>query len=233
MDKKGPGADHSFRAILKLLLVLLFIVIIGGGARFFINRSSEKKLAELQGLVSEMESSINVDSIRQYKIQKIIAIIELYNTKMSRHQKYEIAEIIVDVTKNFHNISADMICAMITLETGATWDPHYVSPYGNMGLMQLLPVTAMFVAERERINWTSPEQVLLNPVYNIRIGARYLSALIDVFDVDGGLLAYHEGPRQAAMLKNQVHFSTISQDSRDYIDTIQKLMQEYQHISLE
>ena len=69
MAKQTTVYEHSIQSLLKILLILLMLVAIGVGVKYFFNRSSEARLTELQSLVSEMQSSINVDSIRQYQIQ--------------------------------------------------------------------------------------------------------------------------------------------------------------------
>ncbi len=232
MEKQVSEGEKSFRAMIRVLVILLLVVAIGTVIRFFLNQSSEAKLLELEERVSEMKSSIHIDSIRQYQVQKIITIIELYNHKMTRQQKYEIAQVIVTGAEQFPNISVDLICAIITHETGGTWDPRYISTSGSMGLMQIMPITGMLISEFERINWVSAEQALLDPEYNIRIGTRYLSILIDQYDLDGGLAGFKEGVRNAAKYKNQIWSGTRNREIQNYIDAIHKLIAEFQQIPL-
>lgn len=56
----------------------------------------------------------------------------------------------------------------------------------SMGLMQIMPDTGYFLRQHEGLPWTDARDVLFNPIYNIRLGCRYLSSLIDVYQIDGG-----------------------------------------------
>jgi len=77
-------------------------------------------------------------------------------------------------------------------------DPRIVSKAGAMGLMQVMPVTGMFVANYEGLTWTAPDEILFNPVYNIRLGSRLLSSLIEKYNLEGALIAYNGGEKLAA-----------------------------------
>jgi soluble lytic murein transglycosylase-like protein len=55
----------------------------------------------------------------------------------------------------------------------STWDVHAVSPAGAMGIMQLMPGTAIAYARSEGLPITSKEQIF-EPVFNVRNGIRVL-----------------------------------------------------------
>ena len=65
----------------------------------------------------------------------------------------------------------------------------------SLGLMQILPSTGADLASEEGILWKSAEEVLLDPIHNIRRGCRYLSGLVQAYNVDAGLAAYNGGKK--------------------------------------
>lgn len=233
MEEQQQYKLALLKATFLLLAIIALVVAIGVGVRYVLNSRHAAKIAELEASIREMQSTINVDSIRQFNIQKIISIINDYNVDMPVHQKYEIAEEIIRMATKYENLNVDLICATITHESAGTWDPEVKSPAGAMGLMQVMPATGMFVAAYEDINWTSPQEVLYNPIYNIRIGSRYLSSLIENYDVDGGLAAYNGGERRAALwIGSGKAAGILAKETQDYVPAIQRLYQEYQDMTL-
>lgn len=84
-----------------------------------------------------------------------------------------------------HDVDADLIRAIIMAES--RFDPVATSHKGAMGLMQLMPVTAI---ELEVINLFDPEE-------NIHAGVKYFRTLLDRFEgnVKLALAAYNAGSR--------------------------------------
>jgi soluble lytic murein transglycosylase-like protein len=233
MSTNNSKLSSSFKIGLNFLFGIALIIIVLVGIKYAINKQNEMKIAELEKNILDMRSAISLDSIRQYSIQKVIQIIDQYNTEMPRHQKYEIAEELFAMTQKYPNLNIDLLCATITHESAGTWDPEIVSPAGAMGLMQVMPATGMFVASYEDITWTSAEEILFNPTYNIRIGSRYLSSLIKLYDVDGGLAAYNGGEARAALWLGQGKRNGIlAKETQRYVPAIQRLYEEFKSYSM-
>ena len=70
------------------------------------------------------------------------------------------------------------------------------SPMGAIGLMQLMPRTARFVASRKE--WNGRRSSLFDPVLNITLGGKYIRHLLNQNAIKGDLLyliaAYNGGP---------------------------------------
>ncbi|MGE0026895.1 MAG: lytic transglycosylase domain-containing protein [Thermoleophilia bacterium] len=89
-----------------------------------------------------------------------------------------------------------LVAAVIDTESG--YAPDSRSPQGAVGLMQLLPETAQFVATLPRRPSPSPDD-LETPEVNIAYGARYLRYLLDRHgSLDVALAAYNAGETNVA-----------------------------------
>ncbi len=216
------------------LLVAICLTATGVSIKYYtLSQLQNTKIGELERVLHELRGAMNVDTVRQYSIQKVIAIIDRFNPRMESSLKYEIANTIYEMSVKYPNLDIDLICATITHESGRTWNPEVISHAGAMGLMQVMPATGMYVAAYEGVNWTSPEDVLFNPIQNIRIGCRYLSSLITDYDLDGGLAAYNGGERRAAMwIKANREDGILWDETQKYIPSVKKLYTEYRQMTM-
>ena len=83
-------------------------------------------------------------------------------------------------------VDYDMVKAVI--QTESSWNHKAVSTSGAIGLMQILPTTAM-------TEFNTPEQDLYDPYVNVTVGIKYLSHLNNHFDdINATLTAYSHGP---------------------------------------
>ncbi|MFQ5707456.1 MAG: lytic transglycosylase domain-containing protein [bacterium] len=195
--------------------------------------ADSRRIDEFRKSLQDIRAAMNVDSVRQFTIQKIMKIIGQYNHDLPSSKKYEIADEIYKMSLKYTNLDVDLICATITHESGRSWDPAVVSNAGAMGLMQVMPTTGMWIANYEDITWTTPEEVLFNPIYNIRIGTRYLSALIETYDLEGGLAAYEGGEKRAALwVANDKAEGILWTETSNAIPLVLKLYDEYRSMTL-
>ncbi|MFQ5751863.1 MAG: transglycosylase SLT domain-containing protein, partial [bacterium] len=140
------------------------------------SRTEQSKLLKLEQSAKSIQAIIQIDNVRRNTCRKVLQIIARHNPEMPAGLKKEIANEIYTMSQKYPNLDVDLICATITHESARTWDPKVVSKAGALGLMQVMPGTGEWLAKYEAISWTSAEDILCNPIYNIRIGARYLSA---------------------------------------------------------
>lgn len=233
--KKQPSLWEKLRTPFKVTLVFILIMALIAMivVMYSFRGTDDIRIANLEKQLEQVRAGMNVDSMRQYNIQKVISIIDQYNAVLSTDIKYEIASEIVNMSIKYPNLSVELICATISHESAGTWNPEIISRSGAMGLMQIMPLTGMFIATYEGIAWASPEDVLFNPIYNIRIGSRYLSTLIDAYDVDGGLAAYNGGEKRAALwVKNGRESNLLNPETRNYIPAVMRLYNEFQNLTL-
>ena len=96
--------------------------------------------------------------------------------------------IVVDAAKE-HEIECDLLFALIYTESG--FNSNAISNKGACGLMQIMPETAAFIAEKCSYIGVID---LLNPKCNLFLGCKYLRYLMEKFiELDLVLCAYNAG----------------------------------------
>lgn len=91
-----------------------------------------------------------------------------------------------------YSLDPFLILAIIEVESG--FNPLAVSSRGAVGLMQVMPETAGFMAEKLGISLNG-DKSLFDPFINVRLGIYYFSLLINRFEsIDEALIAYNSGP---------------------------------------
>ncbi len=91
----------------------------------------------------------------------------------------------------------DPVFVMAVIETESSFNPKAKGPFGEIGLMQLKPDTAEWIAKKSNIPFKGAKS-LEYPSLNIQIGVAYMTYLRDTF---GGsafkyVSAYNMGPRK-------------------------------------
>ena len=117
-----------------------------------------------------------------------------------------------------------LVKAVIAVESG--FEPAAVSPKGALGLMQVLPETgARYGLTDDRRSTVA--QKLLDPTTNVRIGARYLHDLLEIFDHDLALAlaAYNAGEQAVRQSGNRI---PPFAETRDYVVLVRQFQALYQ-----
>lgn len=110
---------------------------------------------------------------------------------------------------NHYGVPADLVMAVAYRESG--WQNSVVSPKGAIGVGQILPRTADWIAE-DLIQ--IPELDPYNPDDNIRMSARFLAWLVGFMgSTDAALAGYYQGPGSVAA-------RGYYDDTQAYIDNI-------------
>jgi soluble lytic murein transglycosylase len=88
-----------------------------------------------------------------------------------------------------------LVASLINAESG--FDHTKVSPKGAVGLMQIMPTTASYVAQKYAMSAVTPN--LFNVGENVALGTKYLAYLIGRFgDTATALFAYNAGEGKVA-----------------------------------
>jgi len=93
------------------------------------------------------------------------------------------------------NVSASLVASVINCES--SYNPLAISSSGAIGLMQIMPATGEYLADRYGL-----EEFVIDDLYdiqtNITLGSYYLSILLNEFDdLKTTLVAYNAGPTKA------------------------------------
>ncbi len=114
-----------------------------------------------------------------------------------RHRAFEVARSIISEA-NHHGMDPLFLMAVITTES--TFNPKARGSHGEIGLMQILPKTAQWLAAQAGVK---SEQIdLEDPAVNIRIGATYFAQLRKSFMGHGTryVSAYNMGSKNVRRL---------------------------------
>lgn len=213
--------------IIVFSICMIFLLILSGLHFYSTQKTLSHKKQVLAEKVLKLKTIAQIDSQYTKKSGKILSVINRYNAEMPEEMKQRIIKEIIQASEKYDNIDVELICATITHESARTWNPEVVSPVGAMGLMQVMPATGKFLAKIEGIEWTSASEVLFDPITNIRLGSRYLSSLIELYEVDGGLAAYNGGGTRAAMwLAQNRADGVLFKETQNYVPAVLGLYEE-------
>lgn len=121
-----------------------------------------------------------------------------------------------------YGVEYELLKAVIATESG--FNPRAVSPRGAVGLMQLMPDTAMRFGVAAQAT-QSLEQRLTDPRTNVHAGARYLAWLIKRFDGNTELVlaAYNAGEGAVRRAGRQV---PNYRETQNYVLKVMRLQQD-------
>ncbi len=216
------------------LMVLMFVSVMSFSHNNSLKLRQEREtLSQIKRQTLNYRGTVGTDSSRKKAIKKINGIISRYNRTLTDSLRYAIANEIQKMSVKYSNLDIDLICATITHESARSWRPDVVSHAGALGLMQIMPYTGKLLVKPEGIKWTSAKEILFNPINNIRMGCRYLSMLIELYNVDGGLAAYNGGPRRAQKwIASGRNYDVLFEETRYYVPAVLELYDHYKSRTL-
>ncbi|KAB2834119.1 MAG: lytic transglycosylase domain-containing protein [Candidatus Dadabacteria bacterium] len=104
----------------------------------------------------------------------------------------KLAKLIVKECSNYDNLDPYLILAVIQVES--EFSPKAKSKRGAIGLMQVMPGTAEYIAKEMGVDYDGKKS-LYDPFVNVKLGIHYLSLLTDRYDsMENALDAYNYGP---------------------------------------
>jgi soluble lytic murein transglycosylase len=115
----------------------------------------------------------------QLEIEKhIVALFDRYLPKQYKAQSEDIAHTLIAECMKYE-MDPYFIIALIAGES--SFKPYARGPVGEIGLMQIRPSTAKWIAGKMKLTWTGKKS-LLNPIANIKIGTAYIAWMREKFD---------------------------------------------------
>lgn len=134
----------------------------------------------------------------------------LLNTSESKDSKFD--DIIEEASKRY-DVPKELIKAVIKAESN--FNPIAISPKNAMGLMQLIPSTAMEMGVED----------VFDPFQNIMGGTKYLRKMLDRFNGNLflALSAYNAGPERVSKSGGIPDI----EETKDYVDRVIRFYKEY------
>ncbi len=111
--------------------------------------------------------------------------------------KHDIAfKLAGDIVENSEKYDVDPYLVLAVIKVESNFQPKAVSGMGAVGLMQLMPSTAKYVAKKFDFKFKGRNS-LYNPSTNVRLGIAYLSLLDRRYNnMEHALWAYNYGPER-------------------------------------
>lgn len=136
---------------------------------------------------SIVRKGVNSDHVSEFISQHI-------RSALKGKWKSKAARISRTILQESEKYEFDPMFVMAVIENESSFIPGIVGKDGEIGLMQLRPKTAEWVANKFKLPWKG-EKTLRDPIMNIRIGTAYLSLLRERFDAHSRLYlsAYNMG----------------------------------------
>ena len=196
LTQAGPITNSCSLGITLWLATVMFFVGVLASNYLDILRLSKTDLESQVSNLAVMERRLERVEIQyQTEFEKKVAWTYAYMLQYNSAISIEVARTAVAQSYIYKNIDLQLICALVTHESAMTWDPDIRSHMGAIGLLQIMPSTGEYLAQISKLDipWTNAEEVLTDPILNIRLGCFYLSMLIDRYGLKGGLACYN-GP---------------------------------------
>jgi soluble lytic murein transglycosylase-like protein len=162
-------------------------------------------------LAIEPKTGLHADSgqaVRHEPVQRISSVLAERLDQFPRARIPQLANHFLVLCEKFRFDPA-FILSLIQVES--SFKVHALSPAGAIGLMQLMPATAQYVANRIRVRYSGPAD-LKNPFLNLTLGVAYLSELRERYRRHSPYVhvaAYNVGPARMDFLMSKKNFKPV------------------------
>jgi soluble lytic murein transglycosylase len=199
----------SLFGLVKVTLFVLFFCI----SMFYLDRSNDPLMDEKPAFAGSLAKPGGIEylmagsSVKEPKaaesseprIEEMTAEeAEVYffilrlSDSINQSNARKLAKLIVKECDNYENLDPYLILAVIQIES--EFSPKAISKRGAIGLMQVMPGTAEYIANEMGIDYGGRKS-LYDPFLNVRLGIHYLSLLTERYDsTENALDAYNYGP---------------------------------------
>jgi len=214
--RRTRARDPIFRWLLLSLglvfVTLAFLSTVNKASRFVIFQQEEAtRLSYNPSLTESMNTQQRDFASQVHYVSEIIR-----STRRSNAESRKLAYAIVSESLR---AGYDPLFVTSVIRSESTFDKNAVSSVGALGLMQVMPATGRYIANKNNIVWRGAA-ALKEPEYNIRLGIAYLQYLDERFNnnKEHVLIAYNWGPTNLNRAFRQQ--SRIPGSPRHYASTI-------------
>ncbi|MGK5083130.1 transglycosylase SLT domain-containing protein [Bdellovibrionota bacterium FG-1] len=176
--------------------------------------------------------SFTLDHSQQFEVFRLMPehrVTEIFQDRLDLFPRSEASKLSRHLLELCRQYRFDPAFVLSLIQVESSFRVKAVSPDGAVGLMQVMPATALKVAEGLGLNLLRAEthqslgSALLDPFFNLKIGVSYLAFLRDRYE---GLspfflvAAYNVGPGKVDELRLRKSFQPVN--SRKYFDAIRR-----------
>lgn len=124
---------------------------------------------------------------------------------MASEYKSKIPKLTQTLINESQKAGLDPIFILAVIQTESSFNPRAKGTSGEIGLMQILPPTAEWIAKKYKIPWKGPAS-LNDPATNVRLGITYFAHLRESFESRAYhyLPAYNMGPKNMRKIDRQI-----------------------------
>ena len=207
--KRRQKIANYFLYSLRFTLPVLFGILILG---FIFTKSVRSPLnyKEPNNLLENLINNLNLTGLDDssydvsYKYHVPSSEILKYLRKYSSNLEIEEAKMLADLIRKEckrYNLNPFLVLAIIKVES--SFNPMAVSSKGAVGLMQMMPETAMYMAPQKGLT-IDDESIIADPLVNVELGIYYFYKLLKRYNkLESALFAYNYGPRTFETITNR------------------------------
>jgi hypothetical protein len=208
------GIEYMFLILIALTLTGLNLVWSG-------SNSYEPPNNGVNILSTVKNISKNEDHVASFIPELEIFQQIIRHSRIDQPLALKLASIINSESKKY-DIDPYLILSIIQVES--RFSPTAVSHKGARGLMQLMPTTGRYVANKYDLPLKNTRS-LFDPATNIRLGIAYLSYLENIYgNMDYALFAYNHGPKktkqiQKSFRKSKPYYVKAVMNFKEFLET--------------
>jgi len=158
------------------------------------SRDTAMRLLHAKELIgSKYPRTLVSQSARLPSVKKFVR--QVVSQRLGQYGKAYVSKVSKAILKESAKEKLDPLFVLAVIETESEFDPHIIGNHGEIGLMQVKPDTAQWIAEKNGIKWKGSAS-LKDPATNIKIGVTYLAFLREEFEglAHQYVAAYNMGP---------------------------------------
>lgn len=158
--------------------------------------SLKQALAEREAELLRLRAELSAREDRAL-YEEAVALGVVDAVKASRLPERQQRRLAIAIVREARLNGIDPLLVVAVIRTESSFNNYAVSHVGAMGLMQVMPDTGTWLAERRGFNLGRTSN-LFDSELNVELGTAYLAELIERFGaVDKALVAYNAGPGNA------------------------------------
>jgi hypothetical protein len=191
---------------LSQLFCLIFLILVCGDALGVPDKKIPfdprlRQARELLGNSYQRKVTREAEDAVESGVEISDFVLETVRALLPRKDRKSAQRIAYAILNSSEEFSLDPVFLMAVIQNESSFQKSMRGQAGEIGLMQVLPATAKWVATLYHLEYRG-ERTLLNPEENVWIGAALLDKLRRQFLSEGRLYvsAYNVGPKKLRML---------------------------------